>query len=87
MKDEKGLGNVTHPSYGIGGMGPHNELFPNSIIKEEHQNTNWKSGQHRKINEIFSLIHSPRSRVCSSLWYSKVDGISFDSWLLAMQRN
>jgi len=41
MKDEKGLGNVTHPSSGIGGIGmvPFNKLFPNSIIIKEYQKT------------------------------------------------
>ena len=38
MKDEKGLGNVTHPSSGAGadvgiGMVPRKTLFPESIIK------------------------------------------------------
>jgi len=40
-EDEKGLGNVTHPSSGIGGIGmvPFNKLFPNSIIIKEYQKT------------------------------------------------
>jgi len=44
MKDEKGLGNATQPSSGMGGFGmgrfgmvPHKLLFPNSIIIEEYQ--------------------------------------------------
>jgi len=34
MKDEKGLGNVAQPSYGIGGMGPLKLLTPNSRTKK-----------------------------------------------------